>query len=205
MSTGVSVVSGGTSSTPSLPSLWNLISCPYPLQVVLHIPGTTPRDTNCLPGTKQPVFHPIFSYCHCSPFPHLASCEQKSYDPPTTAPFQKRSSFLRILSHSPICFSHTPVSSFDSKAWDYLWRFCYRDKQRTIKTQRDQLILVFGNQGRHQNERDFGVWPWYMISKLKKATTTRIQPEGKSSLLLSHLTLKDEHRDMWYLLSCLGF
>lgn len=141
------------------------------------------------------------------PFLTLFHVNRSLMIPPTTAPFQKRSSFLRILSHSPICFSHTPVSSFDPKAWDSLWRFCYRDKQRTIKTQRDQLILLFGNQGGHQNEWDFGVWPWSMISKLKKKKNkkTRIQPEGKSNLLLSQLTLKDEHRDMWYLLSCLGF
>lgn len=59
-----------------------------------------------------------------------------------------------------------------------------------------------GDQGGHQNEEDVWVWPWSVISTLKKSP--RIQPERKFSLLLSQLTVPDGNREMWYLLTCLG-
>ena len=130
----VSIVPGGTGSKPLLPTLWNHVNSPY------HSSHTRKPswEHQLLIWCKRNCIE--FLFATASSFLPLLRVTERLWSP-TTSPFQKLSSFFRILSHPSTCFPHSPISSFDSKAQDSLWSICYGDQQRTIKTQRGQLIL----------------------------------------------------------------
>lgn len=123
--------------------LWSRDSCLCPLQEIWSTPSIT-----CQRYTYQEAL-PGRSTAHLvqTNVLHLRKVEtgrQNSHHPWHLLPIRRLSSFLKILSQPRICSSHSSISSFDSKVWDSLWSFCYKDKQRTLKTQRDQLILPLG-------------------------------------------------------------